>query len=88
MYTYELLAIVLYFCLLLTVGYFSYRKSISAEDFIIGSRSLNFWLTALAAHASDMSSWIFLAYPATIFTDWLIGTCTAIGLIVCMYLNW
>lgn len=88
MYTYELLAIVLYFCLLLTVGYFSYRKSISAEDFIIGSRSLNYWLTALAAHASDMSSWIFLAYPAAIFTNGLISAWVAIGLITCMFLNW
>ncbi len=88
MYTYELLAIVLYFCLLLAVGYFSYRKSLSAEDFIIGGRSLNYWLTALAAHASDMSSWIFLAYPATIFVQGIVGAWTAIGLIVCMFFNW
>ena len=88
MYTLELLAIVLYFCILLVIGYVSYRKSLSAEDFIIGSRSLNYWLTALAAHASDMSSWIFLAYPAAIFTKGLTGAWVAIGLIICMYLNW
>lgn len=88
MYTLELLAIVIYFMLLLTVGYFSYRKITSSADFIIGSRSLNYWLTALAAHASDMSSWIFLAYPATIFSKGLIGAWVAIGLIICMYLNW
>ncbi len=88
MYTLELLAIVLYFLVLLTVGYFSYRKSISAADFIIGSRSLNYWLTALAAHASDMSSWIFLAYPATIFSQGLISVWVAIGLIACMFMNW
>lgn len=88
MYALELLAIVIYFFLLLTVGYLSYRKSLSAADFMIGSRSLNYWLTALAAHASDMSSWIFLAYPATIFSKGLIAAWTAIGLIVCMYLNW
>jgi sodium/proline symporter len=88
MYTLELLAMVIYFMLLLTVGYFSYRKSLSAADFMIGGRSLNYWLTALAAHASDMSSWIFLAYPATIFSKGLIGAWVAIGLITCMYLNW
>ncbi len=88
MYALELLAIVIYFLLLLTVGYFSYRKSLSDTDFIIGSRSLNYWLTALAAHASDMSSWIFLAYPAAIFSKGLIGAWVAIGLITCMYLNW
>ncbi len=88
MYTYELSAIVIYFMILLTIGYFSYRKSLSADDFIIGSRSLNYWLTALAAHASDMSSWLFLGYPAAIFSKGMIGAWTAIGLIVCMYLNW
>ncbi len=88
LYTLELLAIVLYFFILLGIGYFSYRKSLSAEDFIIGSRSLNYWLTALAAHASDMSSWIFLAYPAAIFTQGISGAWVAIGLIICMYLNW
>jgi sodium/proline symporter len=88
MYTYELLAIVIYFALLFTIGYFSYRKSLSADDFIIGSRSLNYWMTALAAHASDMSSWLFLGYPAAIFSQGMIGIWTAIGLITCMYLNW
>lgn len=87
-YTFELSAMVLYFLVLLTIGYFSYRRSLSVDDFIIGSRSLNYWLTALAAHASDMSSWLFLAYPATVFSQGLIGVWTAIGLIVCMFLNW
>ena len=88
MYTYELSAMVIYFLIVLTIGYFSYRKSLSADDFIIGGRSMIYWLTALAAHASDMSSWLFLGYPAAIFSKGLIGAWTAIGLIVCMYLNW
>lgn len=88
MYTYELSAIVIYFLILLTIGYLSYRKSLSADDFIIGSRSLNYWLTALAAHASDMSSWLFLGYPAAIFSTGLLGAWTGIGLIVGMFLNW
>jgi sodium/proline symporter len=88
MYTYELSAIVIYFLILLTIGYLSYRRNMSADDFIIGNRSMNYWLTALSAHASDMSSWLFLAYPAAIFSKGLLGAWTAIGLIVCMYLNW
>lgn len=88
MYIYELLAIVIYFLTLLTIGYFSYRKNMSVDDYIIGNRSMNFWLTALSAHASDMSSWLFLAYPAAIFSKGLLGVWTAIGLITCMYLNW
>jgi sodium/proline symporter len=88
MYIYEVSAMVIYFILLLIVGYFSYRKHLSASDFIIGDRSMNYWLTALAAHASDMSSWLFMAYPASIFMKGFMGTWTAIGLTVCMFLNW
>lgn len=88
MYIYELSAIIIYFAILLGIGYFSYQKHLSAADFIIGSRSLNYWLTALAAHASDMSSWLFMGYPALILTKGMPGAWAAIGLISCMYLNW
>ncbi len=88
MYSVEVLAIVIYFILLLTIGYFSYKKNLSADDFIIGGRSLNYGLTALAAHASDMSSWLFLGYPALVFSKGIIGIWTAIGLIFFMFLNW
>ncbi|MBY0528684.1 MAG: sodium/proline symporter [Rhabdochlamydiaceae bacterium] len=88
MHLYELLAVLCYFTLLLAIGVFSYRKHISATDFIIGNRSLNYWLTALAAHASDMSSWLFMGYPAVILTGGLFNAWSAIGLIVFMFLNW
>lgn len=87
-YLYELAAIICYFIILLVIGCLSYRRHLSNADFIIGSRSLNYWLTALAAHASDMSSWLFMAYPAVIFSLGIYGSWTAIGLFVFMFLNW
>lgn len=77
-----------YFVILSLIAYFSSHKIKSESDFIIGNRSLNFWLTALSAHASDMSSWLFLGYPALIFTTGMTGAWAAIGLVVCMFLNW
>ncbi len=77
-----------YFVVLMLVATFSYRKQKSDKDFLIGNRSLNFWLTALSAHASDMSSWLFLGYPALIFKEGLFSAWAAVGLIVFMYLNW
>jgi len=88
MFLEELLAVVCYFAVLLTIGVISYRKHISATDFIIGSRSMNYWLTALAAHASDMSSWLFMGYPAVVFAGGLFSAWSAVGLLVFMYLNW
>jgi sodium/proline symporter len=77
-----------YFAVLALVAALSYRKQKSDKDFLLGNRSLNFWLTALSAHASDMSSWLFLGYPALIFTTGLFSAWAAIGLTVFMFLNW
>ncbi len=88
MHVEELLAVVCYFAILLMVGFLSYRRHLSATDFIIGNRSMNYWLTALAAHASDMSSWLFMGYPAVVFTGGLFDGWAAIGLLLFMYLNW
>ncbi len=88
MIAHELVAVLCYFVVLIGIGVFSYRKNLSEADFIIGGRSMNYWLTALAAHASDMSSWLFMGYPATILTMGLFQGWAAIGLIFFMFLNW
>ena len=85
---YALLAIICYFSLLFLVAVFSYRRHLTASDFILGGRSMNYWLTALAAHASDMSSWLFMGYPAFILAGGLFNVWTAIGLLLFMFLNW
>lgn len=77
-----------YFAVLILIALFSYKKQSSDKDFLMGNRSLNFWLTALSAHASDMSSWLFLGYPALIFTTGLFSAWAAIGLTVGMFFNW
>lgn len=77
-----------YFLILLSIGLAAHKKQSSDADFIIGNRSLNFWLTALSAHASDMSAWLFMAFPAAVFLGGLPEIWTAIGLIVGMFCNW
>jgi sodium/proline symporter len=77
-----------YFCVLLTIGLISHHKQTSSADFIVGNRSLNFWVTALSAHASDMSSWLFMAFPAAIFLGGFSQVWIAVGLIAGMFMNW
>lgn len=84
----KLTAIGVYILILLGIAILSYKRNQSSSDFIIGGRSLNYWLTALAAHASDMSSWLLMGYPAVIFVDGLSKAWVGIGLIVFMYFNW
>ncbi len=83
-----ILALLLYFITLTGLVFWSSKKVKSASDFIIGNRSLNYWLTAMAAHASDMSSWLFMGYPALIFVGGFFNSWVAIGLVVCMWFNW
>ena len=88
MHSQILISFFAYFCILLAVGIISHKKQTSSADFIMGNRSLNFWLTALSAHASDMSAWLFMAFPAAIFIGGLSQAWIAIGLILGMLFNW
>ncbi|MBB65092.1 MAG: sodium:proline symporter [Waddliaceae bacterium] len=83
-----LLAFLVYLAILLSIGLLAHKRSTTASDFILGNRSLNFWVTALSAHASDMSSWLFMAYPMLIFSKGLSFAWVAIGLISGMWVNW
>jgi sodium/proline symporter len=85
---YFLSAFLLYFFILLIIGLLAHRKHTSSADFIMGNRSLNFWLVALSAHASDMSAWLFMGLPMSVFLLGLSQAWIAVGLIVGMYLNW
>jgi len=81
-------AFFIYFLILLGIGIFSHRECGSEEDFVLGNRSLSFWLTALSAHAADMGAWLFMAMPAAIFLGGLPQIWMAFGLLVGMFLNW
>ena len=88
MHAQVLAAFIAYFCIVLMIGLFGSRRATTEKDFIMGGRKLNFWFTALSAHASDMSVWIFMAFPAAVFMKGAPGCWIAIGLLVGMFLNW
>ena len=81
-------AFIVYFSLLLIMGLVFHKKQTTSSDFIMGNRSLNFWLVALSAHASDMSAWLFMAFPMSIFVLGLSQAWIALGLLIGMFLNW
>lgn len=82
------LAFIVYFSLLLLIGVYCHKRQTTSAEFVMGNRSLNFWLVALSAHASDMSAWLFMAFPMTIFVLGMGQSWIAIGLLVGMFLNW
>lgn len=81
-------ATLLYFTVLLMVGLLAHKKHSSEADFIVGGRSLNFWVVALSAHASDMSVWLFMAFPMSIFLQGMSQAWIAVGLLIGMFLTW
>ncbi len=54
--------LVLYFLLVLGIGYYSTKKVQTADDYFIAGRKLNYYVTALSHQASALSGWLFLAW--------------------------
>lgn len=88
MHAYVIAAFIIYFSLLLMIGIVFYHKQTTSSDYIMGNRSLSFWLVAISAHASDMSAWLFMAFPMSIFVLGVPNIWSALGLLGGMYLNW
>ncbi|HHV64534.1 MAG TPA: sodium/proline symporter PutP [Peptococcaceae bacterium] len=81
---------VLYIAVVICIGlYYAKRASESTSNFLIGGRSLNPWVTALGAEASDMSGWLLMGLPGVAYWFGLSDAAwTAIGLAIGTYLNW
>ncbi len=84
-----LITILLYFVVVLTVGFVFARKNKSVSHFYLGDRSLGPFVTAMSAEASDMSSYLLMGLPGLAYLCGLADVgWTAIGLALGTYLNW
>lgn len=78
----------LYFVFMIGIGVYYFSKSKNLSDYILGGRSLNGWVTALSAQASDMSGWLLIGLPGAAYLSGLETAWIAIGLLIGTYLNW
>ena len=83
-----LIAFIVYFALVLGVGFYFYKRSSSMEDYILGGRSMNPYVTALSAQASDMSSWLLMGLPGAVLLAGMGEAWIGIGLAIGSYLSW
>jgi sodium/proline symporter len=87
----ELVVFILYLAAMLGIGvYFFIRaKGKGGEkEYFLGGRQMGPWVTALSAGASDMSAWVLMGLPASIFALGMGQTWIAIGLAVGYILSW
>ncbi|WNG86442.1 sodium/proline symporter PutP [Mycobacterium sp. ITM-2016-00317] len=86
--TFQMLAIGLYFALMLAIGYYAFRRTSDLDDYMLGGRKLKPGVAALSAGASDMSGWLLLGVPGAIYATGLVEAWIVIGLVIGAYLNW
>lgn len=83
-----LIAFACYLILMIVIGIISMKKTNSTEDYFLGGRNLNGWFAALSAQASDMSGWLLMGLPGSIYALGTGQAWIAIGLFIGTVLNW
>ena len=88
--TLELLAFILYFLAVLSIGvFFMIRsKGTGEEEYFLGGRGMGPWVTAMSAQASDMSGWLLMGFPGSILAFGMGKVWIGIGLAIGTSLNW
>lgn len=82
-------AFIIYFCALTLIGLMvSWHNKATSSEFMLGNRSINYWVTAVATQATDMGAYLFLAVPSWVYMKGLTAAWMPIGLVIGMYLNW
>lgn len=84
----SIIAIGVYLLILLTIGYYSYKKTSNLSDYMIGGRGLGPLVTALSAGASDMSGWMLMGLPGAVYLTGISNIWIGIGLTVGAYFNY
>lgn len=88
MQTPVIISFTLYMLVMVGIGIFFYFKTDDLSDYVLGGRGLGPGVTALSAGASDMSGWLLLGLPGLMYTEGIVGSWIAVGLIIGAYLNW
>ena len=52
--------IIIYFGILMVLGYLASKRVKSMSDFVVGGKSLSFWVAAFSAQATGESAWLLL----------------------------
>ena len=90
MFNAELLIFLVYLVFMVGIGvYFFLRSKEGGEKgYFLGGRQMGPWVSALSAGASDMSAWVLMGLPASIYAAGLGQAWIAIGLAIGYTISW
>ena len=74
--------------IMIAIGVVYSRKTKNNEDYFLGGRNLGGWTAAMSAQASDMSGWLLMGLPGSIYLAGTGEVWIAIGLLIGTILNW
>ena len=90
MFNPEVIVFVLYLLCMLSIGVFFFirdRKG-GEKTFFLGDRKMGAWVGALSAGASDMSAWVLMGFPTSIYAFGLGKIWIPVGLVAGYTASW
>ncbi|MCK4361166.1 MAG: sodium/proline symporter [Bacteroidales bacterium] len=85
---YTFIGFILYLIIVLLVGFLTYRKNKSHNDFFLAGRKLNPWVVAFSERASGESVWILLGLPGAAMAFGLMTMWDALGCVLGIVFYW
>ena len=86
----EVCVFIVYLIFMLAIGVYFFIKSKEGGDknYFLGDRQMGPWVTALSAGASDMSAWVLMGLPTSVYALGLGQLWIAVGLLIGYSLSW
>ena len=86
----EAIVFIVYLALMVCIGvyFFVKNKDGSEKSYFLGNRQMGPWVSALSAGASDMSAWVLMGLPASIYAAGIGQAWIAIGLAIGYAISW
>lgn len=86
----EVVVFIIYLLFMLSIGIFFFIKTKNGGEktYFLGGRQMGPWVTALSAGASDMSAWVLMGLPTSIYALGLGQVWISVGLAIGYTLSW
>lgn len=82
------IALICYFAVMIVIGIITSKQTNGADDYFLGGRKLSGPVAALSAQASDMSGWLLMGLPGSIYALGTGQAWIAVGLLIGTIINW